>query len=159
MPGDKMVQLETLEETVKAHVKDPNYELGLNTLSELLKIEDPLQDRITTLIGNLSPNEFNSIQKSISYKDCWCEDYKCSRGEWFETAKKLKGGKLTPDEALYLADKHRIHYAVTHPRGMHVMVHDSFGEEAITKLLWKVVRTLGPEKCRALGYCFEATEE
>ena len=107
-----------LAKIAKEHSTDPNYEVNWESISDLLRLGDPLQDQLTSLIDQLSMNERESIRSAMAYRSAFSEDYKRSRTEWFNTAKMLRGRDLTPDEVIPLANKHRIYFAITHPRGV-----------------------------------------
>ena len=147
-----MATQEVLEQIAREHTTDPNYEVEWDSLSGLLRTGDAYQDKITFLIDQLSMNERELIRSAIAYKSSFCPDYCRSRKEWLETAQKLKGNKLTPDEVIPLANKHRIYFAVTHPRGMNISTHNIPEEEAVYNFLCRVMLTLGAEQCRILGY-------
>lgn len=144
-----------LEQVAREHSTDPNYEVNWESISDLLRLGDPLQDQLTLLIDQLSMNERELIRNAMAYKSAFSEDYKSSRTEWLSTAKMLRGRDLTPDEVIPLANKHRIYFAITHPRGMNLSIHNQLEEDAVCNLLWKVTKVLGPEKCRVLGYHFD----
>jgi len=149
-----MVASETLEKIAQEHEADPNYEVEWDTLSNLFKTGDPLQDKITKIIDKRSMDDRELIRSAIGYKNCFCPDYKKSRGSWLDTAERIKGDKLTPDEVLPIANRHRIYFALTHPRGMNISAHTSNQEKIVYELICEVINNIGPENCKILGYKF-----
>jgi len=139
--------------SLESKAEDSNFEVDWDNLHVLLKTPNPLHDLVTDVIDSLSEEERDKVRSCIGYKNVFCNMYKQSRQEWIETARKNKGSDLTLDEFIALANKHRIYYAVTHPRGMNMHPHNSDEESCTYDFLERLFEILGTEKCRALGYC------
>lgn len=148
----------TLETTVTGHETDPDYELSWDSLSELLKLDHPLHDLVTDVIDNYSDFDRKCIRLCLAYKNSFAPVYNLSRNQWITTAMKLQGRKLEPDEMTMVADKHRIYFAVTHPRQMNVHIHNAYEENVVADFLVQVREQLGLERCRELGYRFHTLE-
>ena len=147
--------LETLARVVEGHKNDPNYELSWNSLSELLKIDHPFHDLVTDIIDRFSEYDKECLRASLGYHDAFTKEYKLSRNQWIKTAMTLKGRELNPDEMIMVANKHRIYFAVTHPRKMNIHAHNVYEERVVTDFLEQIKEDLGEARCRELGYCFD----
>ena len=130
-----------------------NFEVEWDHLQNLIRTPNPLHDLVTDIIDDLSPDERERIRNSIGYKNVFCKLYMDSRAEWINTAQKFKGRELTMDEVIALANKHRIYYAVTHPRGMNIHPHNPQEEHSTCEFLRTLFTALGDERCREIGYC------
>jgi DNA-binding LytR/AlgR family response regulator len=148
--------IQTIDSAIKGHEKDPDYELRWDDLSELLKTEHPLHDLVTDVIDEFSAYDKDRLRACIGYFDAFAPEYKMSRTQWLNTAKKLRGGELTPDDTIMVVNKHRIYFAVTHPRKMNIHTHNVYEENVVADFLLKVKESLGIDRCRVLGFCFES---
>lgn len=144
---------EGVETSLESKADDSNFEVDWDNLHVLLRTSNPLHDLVTDAIDNLSEQERERIRRSIGYKNVFCEQYIKSRQEWLETAKSYKGRELNPDEVIAIANKHRIYYAITHPRGMNMHPHNTEEESCTYNFLETIFSILGTDKLRAIGYC------
>lgn len=135
----------------------------LEAIGALIKLDRPYEDLITRLIDNLSPSEFRTLACYIGPK-VTSKDYKRSREEWMKKFKESQG-EPDPDRWMILADRHRVHFCMTHPyqicfRVDHpfVLANSDKVREVYDFFMFKVLTTLGRERSLALGYDSEQVE-
>ena len=134
--------------------KNPCLREQEDSIKSFLSLPEPFQDRVTKVLDGLSDDERSLIYEAIGPGDCFGEEYKQSRRKWFEDATYFRGRKLTPEEGISEAKRHRLHYIALHPKDREEHPHSDKEKEILGLYLWRIISSLGSEICRRLGYSF-----